>query len=169
MQMRTDSPSRGALGSLVSLYLRLALGSAFLSAVADRFGLWGPPGGPGVAWGTFNRFTEYTARVNPWAAPAIVLVLAWTATVAEVLLGAALLAGVFTRIAGLASGVLLSLFAIGMTIGTGLKSALDASVFSAAAGAFGLALLAPDRWSVDSLRARSRARASRRDTPIQSR
>ena len=25
-------------------YLRLGLGAAFLSAVADRFGLWGPPG-----------------------------------------------------------------------------------------------------------------------------
>ena len=43
----------------------------------------------------------------------------------------------------------------GMTIGTGVKSALDASVFSAAAGAFGLALLGPDPWSVDGLRVTS--------------
>ena len=31
--------------------LRVALAAGFLSAVADRFGLWGMPGTPGVAWG----------------------------------------------------------------------------------------------------------------------
>ena len=151
--MRTDSALL-KLRRLTSLCLRLALGIAFLSAVADRFGVWGPPGGHNVAWGDFTRFTQYTARVNPWAPPALVPILAWAATVAETILGAALLAGVYTRAAGLASGVLLSLFALGMTIGTGVKSALDASVFSAAAGAFSLALLGPDPWSVDRLRAK---------------
>jgi uncharacterized membrane protein YphA (DoxX/SURF4 family) len=144
------------LRRLAPLYLRLALGVTFLSAVADRFGVWGPPGGHNVAWGDFTHFTEYTARVNPWAPPGLVSMLAWVATVAEAILGAALLGGVYTRAAGLASGVLLSLFAIGMTIGTGVKTALDASVLSAAAGAFGLALLEPDPWSVDRLRAKRR-------------
>jgi uncharacterized membrane protein YphA (DoxX/SURF4 family) len=143
------------LRRLTSLYLRLALGIAFLSAVADRFGIWGPPGGHNVAWGDFTRFTQYTARVNAWAPFVFVPTLAWAATVLEIILGAALIGGVHTRAAGLASGVLLSLFAIGMTIGTGVKSALDASVFSAVAGAFGLALLGPDPWSVDGLRAMS--------------
>jgi uncharacterized membrane protein YphA (DoxX/SURF4 family) len=92
---------------------------------------------------------EYAAKVNPWAPPALVPMLAWTATVAEILLGVALLVGLYTRLAGVASGVLLSSFAIGMTFGTGVKTALDASVFSAAAGAFALALLGPDPWSVD--------------------
>ena len=151
--MRTETPLLRNLRRLASLYLRLALGVAFLSAVADRFGVWGPPGGPGVAWGDFTHFTNYTARVNPWAPASLVTLLAWTATVAEIVLGAALVAGCCTRAAGVASGVLLSLFAIGMTIGTGVKSALDASVFSAAAGAFALALLGPDPWSVDGLRA----------------
>ena len=32
-----------------SLYLRLALGLSFLSAVADRFGLWGTYGQPNVS------------------------------------------------------------------------------------------------------------------------
>jgi uncharacterized membrane protein YphA (DoxX/SURF4 family) len=141
---------------LTSLYLRLALGVAFLSAVADRFGVWGPPGGHNVAWGDFTHFTQYTARVNPWAPAAVVSVLAWTATAAETVLGAALLGGMFTRLAAAASGVLLSLFAVGMTVGTGVKSALDASVFSAAAGAFGLALLGPDPWSIDAWRTKPR-------------
>ena len=143
---------------LAPLYLRLALGIAFLSAVADRFGLWGPPGGHNVAWGDFARFTQYTAKVNPWAPAALVQVLAWTATVSETLLGALLVVGVRIRLSAVASGVLLSLFAIGMTMGTGVKTALDASVFSAAAAAFGLALLGPDPWSVDGLRAPSAGR-----------
>ena len=155
IDMRTDAALLN-LRRLTSLYLRLALGVTFLSAVADRFGVWGPPGSHNVAWGDFNRFTQYTALVNPWAPPAFVPLLAWTATVAETILGAALLGGVYTRAAGFGSGVLLSLFAIGMTIGTGVKPALDASVFSAAAGAFGLALLGPDPWSVDRLRAKRR-------------
>jgi hypothetical protein len=32
------------VAKFVPVYLRLALGTAFLSAVADRVGLWGPPG-----------------------------------------------------------------------------------------------------------------------------
>ena len=155
--MQKDTPRLRQLRRLTSLYLRLALGVAFLSAVADRFGVWGPPGGPGVAWGDFTHFAQYTAKVNPWAPASLVALLAWTATVAEIVLGAALLAGCCTRAAGVGSGVLLSLFAVGMTIGTGVKSALDASVFSAAAGAFALALLGPDPWSVDGLRASRRA------------
>src|SRR6266568_8759380 len=42
------------------LYARVALGAAFLSAVADRFGLWGKYGG----WGNFANFTRYAAQVN---------------------------------------------------------------------------------------------------------
>jgi hypothetical protein len=41
-------------------YARVALGCGFLSAVADRFGLWGKYGD----WGNFANFTRYTAQVN---------------------------------------------------------------------------------------------------------
>ena len=33
-----------------TVFLRIALGISFLSAVADRFGLWGAYGQPNVAW-----------------------------------------------------------------------------------------------------------------------
>ncbi len=150
VSMRRDAALLN-LRRLTSLYLRLALGVTFHRLWHD-VRCSRSPGSHNVAWGDFTRFRQYTARVNPWAPPALVPMLAWAATVAETILGAALLGGVYTRAAGLASGVLLSLFAMGMTIGTGVKSALDASVFSAAAGAFGLALLGPDPWSVDRLR-----------------
>ena len=55
-----------------SVFLRLALGLSFLSAVADRFGWWGPFGHPNVAWGSFGRFVAYTARLN-WFLPQAML------------------------------------------------------------------------------------------------
>jgi uncharacterized membrane protein YphA (DoxX/SURF4 family) len=137
---------------VIPLFLRLALAIAFLSAVADRFGLWGPAGSAHIAWGNFDRFIQYTARINPWAPSAVVPVLSWTATVLEVLLSAMLILGFFTAEAAFASGVLLSLFGLGMTMGTGIKSALDASVFSAAAGAFALSLLGTGPLSLDGFR-----------------
>ena len=145
---------------ILGLYLRLALGLGFLSAVADRFGLWGAYGTPHVAWGDFGHFTAYTARINPWAWASLVPVLAWTATIAEVVLALLLLAGLWIRWAGLASGVLLFLFGTGMIIGTGAKSALDASVLAASAAAFALAELAPDAWSLDRVMSASYRRVS---------
>lgn len=141
-----------ALRSAVPVLLRLALGTAFLSAVADRFGLWGPPGAAGVAWGDFLSFLDYTATLNPWAPEALIPWIGWTATVAEVVLGVALLVGLFTRRSALAAGVLLVFFGLGMTVGTGIKSAMDASVFSAAAAALALAILGPGPLSLDRIR-----------------
>ena len=69
-----------------TLFARLALAAGFLSAVADRFGVWGPPGAAGVAWGDFASFTAYAATINPWSPPALVPALAWIATLAEIAL-----------------------------------------------------------------------------------
>jgi thiosulfate dehydrogenase (quinone) large subunit len=137
----------GSVLRYASVFLRLALGASFLSGVADRFGLWGPAGTVNVAWGNFQRFTAYTAQLNPWAPTPTVPALAWVATVAELVLGVALIVGVFTRWSALLSGILLLLFALGMTVGAGLKSALNASVFSAAAAAFALTVLGPGLWA----------------------
>jgi len=141
----------GAIHRCVPIFLRLALGVTFLTAVADRFGFCGQFGTPNVAWGDFARFTQYTEQLNPWAPAALVPTLAWAATTAELVLGVALLLGLFTRLSALLSGILLLLFASGMSMGTGIKSALNASVFSPAAAAFALAVLGPGPWSVDGL------------------
>jgi uncharacterized membrane protein YphA (DoxX/SURF4 family) len=133
-------------------FSRLAVGGTFLVSVADRFGLWGPSGTKNVAWGDFVHFTQYTGQLNPWAPAALIPPLAWAATGAELVLGVALILGLFTRWAALLSGLLLLLFAGGMSVGTGLKSALNASVFSAAAAAFALVALGPGPWSADGVR-----------------
>ena len=59
-----------------ALFARLALGAAFLAAVADRFGLWGAPGQRNVAWGDFGHFVDYTAQVNSFLPAAVAPVLA---------------------------------------------------------------------------------------------
>jgi hypothetical protein len=60
-----------------------------------------------------------------------------------------LVLGVRTRAVAIASGFLLLAFALGMTIGTGVKSALNASVFAASAGAFLLGSVNQYPWSLD--------------------
>jgi putative oxidoreductase len=67
-------------------FLRVALAAGFLSAVADRFGLWGPAGAPHVAWGAWRPFVNYVAKLNWFAHGAFIPILAWTSTGAEVVL-----------------------------------------------------------------------------------
>lgn len=150
--MSIESQLIEALRRMAPVFLRLALGGAFVSAVADRFGLWGPAGTKNASWGDFAHFMQYTAQVNPWAPAALIPMLAWASTVAELVLGVLLILGLFTRRAALLSGILLLMFAAGMSMGTGLKSALNYSVFSAAAAAFTLVVLGAGPWSVDGWR-----------------
>jgi len=124
---------------LETVYLRLALAAGFLSAVTDRLGLWGHYGTPNVAWGDMHHFMIYAGKLNPWFPAIVIPTLAWIVTIAESTLAIALLLGWRTRLAAILAGWLLLAFAIGMTAGTGVKSALNASVFAASAGAFVLA------------------------------
>ena len=118
------------------VYLRIALGAAFLDGILDRFGLlpakWG-------GYGNFDGFMKYTAQVNSFMPAFTIPFLAWAATIAEFTLGAALILGLWQRWVALASAVLLALFGTAMAISFGIKSPLDYSVFSASAGALVLA------------------------------
>lgn len=138
-----------------SVYLRLALGTAFLSAVADRFGIWGGPGAHLVAWGNFHNFLVYTAKLNPWFPAGWIPAVGWIATLCEIVLGVALVVGYRTRIAAFLSGLLILAFAIAMTTGLGIKAPLNYSVFTASAGAFVLAQVKVHPWSLDALRTSS--------------
>lgn len=125
-------------------FLRIALAAGFLSAVADRLGLWGAPGAPGVAWGQWSEFLDYVAALNWFLPSGLVPLLGWVATLGEVACAVALLAGWRLRAAALVSALLLGLFALTMTVAEGIKSPLDSSVFAAAAGALLLAAISSD-------------------------
>jgi putative oxidoreductase len=119
------------------LYARIALGIAFLSGIADRFGLWR---GRNVGYGDFDGFIRFTAKVNSFMPPSTIPFLAWAATLAEFVLGIMLVIGIWPRWTALASALLLALFGVAMALSFGLKSPLDYSVFSASAAAILLAL-----------------------------
>jgi putative oxidoreductase len=82
---------------------------------------------------------KYTGEVNAFMPRATIPFLAVAATVAELLLGVALVAGFRLRWTALASAVLLALFGVAMAISFGPKEPLDYSVFSACAAALLLA------------------------------
>jgi len=113
------------------VYARLALGAAFLSAVASRFGLWDKT----LDLKHFANFIQYAAEVNSFLPKAAIPMVAWAATVAETSCGILLISGLWPRWVSLASAFLLAMFGTAMAISFGLKSPMDYSVFSASAAA----------------------------------
>jgi uncharacterized membrane protein YphA (DoxX/SURF4 family) len=137
--------------SYAMLCLRVGLGVGFLSAVADRFGLWGAFGQPNVEWGNFSRFLEYTHTLN-WYLPAgMTLPLGVIATCGEILFGLLLLFGWHTRTTALLSGLLLLTFGGAMTLALGVKAPLNYAVLTGVGGALLLANFNRFPFSVDEL------------------
>ncbi|MBC9928760.1 DoxX family protein [Chitinophaga qingshengii] len=116
-------------------FLRIALSAGFLSAVADRLGLWSKANS---AWGNWDNFLAYTGQLMPWLPGPLLNAAAIIATAAELILGIVLLVNFKTRLIAIASGILLLLFAIAMTFSLGIKAPLNYSVFAASAAAFAL-------------------------------
>lgn len=129
-------PRKTTLIAWASMAVRLALAAAFLSAVADRFGLWGPPGSDGVAWGSIENYESYVGLLSWFAPAAFVPILGWIATIAEITIAIGLLIGWQLRWFALAASLLLLAFALSMFGSLGPKPPLDYSVLSAAAAAF---------------------------------
>jgi uncharacterized membrane protein YphA (DoxX/SURF4 family) len=118
------------------LYTRIAVGAAFLSAVASRFGLWDRT----LDLNHFARFIEYTAEVNSFLPSTVIHWVAVLATVCETSLGILLIVGLWPEWVSLGSAVLLAMFGTAMAISFGLKSPMDYSVFSASGASVLLAL-----------------------------
>lgn len=120
-----------------SLFARIAIALSFLSAVADRIGLWTPLlGNESVVWGNMANFIAYTGSLSPWVPVQLLPPLAWAVTVAEAILGIFLIIGFQKRMTALLSGILLLAFAFSMMLFSSIKAPFDYSVFTAAACAF---------------------------------
>lgn len=120
-------------------FLRVALSAGFLSAVADRFGLW-----PKAisAWGNWHNFADYTKSLVPFAlSNSLTSFFAYVATGLEIVLGVLLLTNFKTNWVAKGSSALLLLFALSMTFSKSIKAPLDYSVFTAASAAFALSII----------------------------
>jgi uncharacterized membrane protein YphA (DoxX/SURF4 family) len=152
--MNTTTVNDSKFTNYATLLLRIGLGVGFLSAVADRLGLWGAFGQPNVEWGNFSRFLDYTQTLN-WYLPAgMILPLGVVATGAEILFGLLLVIGWRTRAAALLSALLLLTFGVSMTLALGIKAPLNYAVLTGIGGALLLASRERFPFSVDELLSR---------------
>lgn len=123
---------------IIEWFLRLALCVGFLSAVADRFGLWPKKLS---AWGNWSAFVDYTQTLMPFLNRNMANIFAIVATALEIFFAVLLLTNYKTSLVARLSGILLLCFGISMAVFNNIKAPLDYSVFTAAAAAFALSVL----------------------------
>ena len=133
---------------IIKIFLRLAIAFGFLSAVADRLGLWPEEIS---AWGNWESFLEYTQLINPVIPEMLIPAAGLVATGAEVIFGICLILGLKTELMAKLSGYLMLFFALAITFSTGIKGAFDYSVFAASAGAFALSTMKEKYLELDVL------------------
>ncbi len=132
----------------IKLFLRLGIGIGFLSAVADRFGLW--PVEISV-WGNWDSFLTYTELINPFIPQMLIPLMGVIATAAELIFGICLIVGFRTELVAKLSGYLMLIFALAITFSSGIKGAFDYSVFAASGGAFALSSMKDKYLELDLL------------------
>ncbi len=132
----------------IKLFLRFAISISFLSAVADRFGIWATYVS---AWGNWTNFIEYTKLINPWFPDFLISPIGILASAAEIIFAICLIIGFKTELFAKLSGYLLLIFALSMAFSTGIKGVLDYSVLSVSAGAFALSFMKEKYFELDIL------------------
>mgnify|MGYP006140875875 FL=1 len=138
---------------ILKLFLRFAIAIGFLSAVADRLGLWSKEVS---VWGNWDNFLSYTQLINPWVPNSLIPTLGLVATILEIIFAIFLIIGFKTELFAKLSGILLLVFGLSMTFSTGIKGAFDYSVFTASAGAFALSLMREKYFELDNLISKSK-------------
>jgi uncharacterized membrane protein YphA (DoxX/SURF4 family) len=133
---------------LASYCLRWCLAITFLSAVADRLGLWGPNGSKYASWGDWSHFVAYSSSLNWFLPAALQTPMAILATALETTIAFALIVGRSARLGACGAAILLTLFALAMTMANGIKSPLNYSVFVDVAASFLLYSVLPARNSI---------------------
>lgn len=114
------------------IFVRMALAVTMLSAVADRFGFWGD----NAAWGNWQNFERYTRQLTFFLPEILSKISAYAATFLETVLSLMLVLGFKTKLTSIATGCLLLIFALAMSVSLGIKAPLDYSVWVGSAAAF---------------------------------
>lgn len=127
------------------LFLRAALAFAMLSAVADRFGFWGE----NSTWGNWENFENYTKQITSFLPESLSIFGAYSATILETVFALFLIIGYKIKLTAFATGILLMVFALSMSITLGIKAPLDYSVWIGSAAAFLLSAQNQFQFSID--------------------
>lgn len=133
----------------LTVLVRTLMAAGFLLAVADRFGVLGPPGGSGVSWGDFRHFVDYTRSMTTFLPGGLAPTLAVLATIAELALAAALLLGVRLQLAALGGALLLAVYGTAMMISLPAAEQFHYNVFVLSAGMLTLATHARSPLTLD--------------------
>lgn len=144
----------------LSALIRVVVALEFLLSVSDRFGLLGTPGTSGVSWGDWGNFVSYTHTVNAFLPVSFAPALAVLATIAEIVLGGALLVGVQIRLAAVGAAALTLTYAAAMSLSLLVVSQFQYAVLVISAGSFAMAMVDASPISADSIVARWRQRNS---------
>jgi len=140
----------------LAVVVRTLMAADFLLAVADRFGLLGAPGAPGVVSGDFSHFIDYTRSIASFAPGSSAPTLAVLATIAEVTLATALLLGVRLRLTALATALLLATYGTSMMISLPAAEQFHYNVFLLAAGMLMLSTIGRSPLTLDAVLNRQR-------------
>lgn len=133
----------------LTVLIRALMAGDFLLAVADRFGVLGPRGAPGVVSGDFAHFIDYTRSVASFAPDSLAPTLAVVATIVEITLATALLLGFRLQLAALGAALLLATYGASMMISLPAAEQFHYNVFVLSAGMLTLATLNGSPLSVD--------------------
>jgi doxX family protein len=132
----------------IKLFLRLAVSTAMLSAVADRFGLWAAKIS---VWGNMDNFLRHTQSLLPYFPTSLANAGGWIATLLEMVFSVCLLLGFKTELVAKLSGVLIACFGLAMFTSMGLKATLDFSVWNAVGACFAISCLKEKHWEIDNV------------------
>lgn len=119
--------------------LRTILAVDFAHSILDRFGILGPYGAPGIAWGNWKNFVYYTHILSGLFPAATAPFFAIAATVLEVFLVVMLPLNLLTVLSCIVAGTLTAIYVITMSFTTGFASQFDYAVLLMACGCFFLA------------------------------
>jgi hypothetical protein len=112
-----------------TFYLMLALGTGFLSAVADRFGFLGPGNSFGCV-GEFSQLPALHSGLESLASSKLDSISRLGRHDLRGGLGIALILGLWAKLAAHASGVLTLFFGLAMIFALGVKAPLNYSIFA---------------------------------------
>jgi uncharacterized membrane protein YphA (DoxX/SURF4 family) len=121
--------------------VRLWIAVDFAFSIADRFGLLGPYGTPGVSWGNWKNFVTYTHVLTGIFPVAAAPFFAVAATFYEAVLAVTLAFGILSRVFCLATSLLTGIYIVAMSFTSGFMSQFAYAVLLICVGSLFLAVV----------------------------